>query len=91
MARETIIPAKTVQEEIHSYKHVYPSGNKSGHISIVVGSGTEVDGVFVYKQNQDMVNYIITGNDYITFLATKPKFNRADLWQAIDILRNRTN
>lgn len=91
MSREVTIPAKTFIEEIRSYKHVYPVGGKSGHIVIVVGVGEEVDGVFECSTSQELTSYVIDGKDYATFLTARPKFNRADLWQAIDILRNRAN
>jgi len=80
--KEEIIVAAT--EEIQSVRHVYPRNGHGGEITVIVGTGSEVDGEFYFDADQTFRTINLVDEDYDNFILTKNKFNRNDLWTPLD-------
>lgn len=94
MARNSIIPAQNVEEEIQSYTFY-----SDGIVRIVCGLGETKNGVFEFFVPQQFNEYEIDGADFDALMSEKPPwapnkpgntFRKEDLWNVIDAKRNKT-
>jgi hypothetical protein len=88
MARERNQIITEGTEEICSVQHFYATGSHAGSIKIIIGTGREnADGLFEFDVPQQYESITIEGELYQAFIADHDRFNRDDLWGAVDQIR----
>lgn len=93
MARTRVKPLIQVEEEIQSYTHYL-----NDCVHVIVGTGVEVNGTFIFDIPQQYHSYEIRGREYKALISHKPSwapnkpkdtFRKEDLWTVIDALSNK--
>lgn len=95
MQRETIIPQRTVREEISSLQESPPTVNAPGRVMVTV-TVERVDGAGTSTVPEQYETYTIEGDDFAELTGEPPAwapdkppgtYRNADLWHFIDLLR----